>query len=220
MTKRQKIYELVRKYGLQNEIEEKYHRNFTQVSTHLIEDLIRKKEEILFGDRNLPKYDEHSFHFNSHDAETVAAKAVKNIEAYENKAADIKAAEAAKATQVTQTKLWPNYKMSHEQYMQYQHKCIEDIEKKHNLSADGLSWDERSIRALNTKPELEYKNHEPAHSTHWYEDMLSKMKEKGLIRNIDELKAFFKKSEPERKYDIQEILDRLDTIICLLRNIH
>lgn len=63
--------------------------------------------------------------------------------------------------------------------------------------------------------------HEPVHFSRWYEDMLEKLKEKGLIRNIDELRNFFKKSESaSRKYDIQEILDRLDTIICLLRNKH
>lgn len=230
-THRKKVYDELKKYGLTNKANELFGHNFTQVSSNKLEKLIKEYKANLQVENKMweavdasQSCDEHGCHFDTHTAEISAAKAVKNIEAYENKVADIKVAEAAKATQVAQTELWPNYKMSHEQYLQYQHKCIEDIEKKHNLGADGLSWDERIVRILSNKPnepEPTTKNHEPSHSNRWYEDMLEKMKEKGLIRNIDELRNFFKKSEPKpRKYDIQEILDRLDTIICLLRNMH
>lgn len=158
---RNKIYNQLKELGLGAKATQYFGVNFTNVSSNKLTKFIEQYKANLKAKNELDLWEAANADQSCcKKAEEAAAKAVKSCEAYENKEAEKKAAEAV--------------------------------------------W-----------------THEPAHSSRWYEDMLAKMKEKGLIRNIDELKAFFKKSEPEpRKYDIQEILDRLDTIICLLRNRH
>lgn len=164
-THRKKVYDELKKYGLTNKANELFGHNFTQVSSNKLEKLIKEYKANLQAENKTweavdasQSCDEHGCHFDTHTAEMAAAKAVKNIEAYENKAAD-KAA-------------------------------IEAVNKEHLLKDD--------------KPE-------------WFESMFKKMKDKGLINDWQVLKKEFVKPETRRR-DIEEILDRLDTIICLLRN--